>query len=452
MNEYEKTDRSTGHKPTHYNVIQIVAHDLGKELGCYGRAACTPNLDALSNSGVHFKDAVTSSTPCSPARGVLMTGMYAHRNGLIGLVNAGWTLPSSVPTIVDYFNRAGYETVLSGFQHECRRPEELRYRKLLSSPPPDWTGSARPFYYVENVVDAALDYLQGRQEDRDKPFYLNMGLFEAHDPWDREQYNPFTPNPGEIDIPPFMADVPALRNEYAGFLGGVGYMDDQLGRFLDWFYDSPLAQNTILLFTTDHGIAFPRAKTSLYEPNNEVALIVRPPGGGEGRVIDTPVTSIDLLPTLLDWCGLPEADGIDGRSYLPLLRGESCQVREHLFFERNFHDNFDPIRAVRSGRYKYIRNFAERLDAPMPWEGEPCASRDSFWDQHADRKRPEEELYDLAEDPNEFKNLAGDPSMRSHLERLREVLEHWMAESGDFLAGAHGPVFRPAQEVGHVHF
>ena len=420
------------------NVISIILHDSGQEFGCYGKPVKTPGLDALAAEGVVFTNHFCNSTPCSPARGALMTGQFAHHNGLIGLVNKGWDIPHHKLTIVDHFNNAGYETVRCGLQHE-RHPKDrraMRYQKTFST-----RGHKDPEkrqISVERVTAAAKGYLEGRKAS-DKPFYLNMGIFENHAPWSRRCYKPFMPDPAKAELPAFLPDIAPIRKQWAAFLGALLYTDKTLGEFFEFLTTSGIDKDTLVIFTVDHGVSFPRAKTTCYEAGMETALVMKLPGAIKaGAKLDQMVSHVDLMPTILDACGLPAVENVDGRSFWALLTGGEYEPNKYIYTERNFHEDYDPMRSVRDERYKYIRNFSARPDRLTVAECEAMDSktRVNLWLARSKRPRSLEELYDLANDPHETVNLADQAELARVKKRLRDELFRWMNATGDYLAGA----------------
>ncbi|MCL5269938.1 MAG: sulfatase, partial [bacterium] len=369
--------RAPGKKPQRPNIIHIIVHDLGNSLACLGYPDVqTPNLDALAAEGVRFTNHFCNSTACSPARGCLMTGRYAHANGLISLAHMGIVLPESEQTIVDVMNGAGYETYNFGTQHERAR-QKNRYKHL----------DKVECMYVEDMANNMIDFLK-HHKPSDGPFYANGGTFDVHQPWNTRLK--LGPKPGthapidlgperrafqarykadELTIPPFLPDMPHFRQELRQFYGIISHMDAQIGRILDTLKETGLDQDTLVYFTTDHGIGFPRAKGTLYDPGLTTAMIMRWPGRFKaGLECPHPTSHVDLLPTLMELLDLPIPERVQGRSYAPSLLGRAYSPAECLFMERNFHGDFDPMRAVRTGRHKLIRNFSERPRFRYPWE------------------------------------------------------------------------------------
>jgi len=432
--------------PERPNILHVIPHDLGRELGCHGRGWLdTPHLDALASEGVRFDAYTCTSTPCSPSRGCIQTGRVAHRNGLLGLVNRGWELPPSVPTVTDALGAAGYETVLAGFQHERRRRADLRYARDLSRRPDG--GEEVGDMLIERGVDRVLAFLRERRAG-DPPFFLNLGSWETHAPWTRPEYAPHAPRPEDVVVPPFLPDGHVTRAQLARFAGAVAFLDRQVGRLLEALRSTGLEQDTLVAFTTDHGIAFPRAKSTLYEPGLATTLLLRWPGELEaGRVVSDRIPNIDLLPTYCEVAGAEPPQGIDGRSFWGLVRGAAgATPRERVFYERNFHDDFDPQRAVVEGRYKLVRNLARRRARSHPHDMDWMREERDLWRGFLDADRPFEQLFDLESDPDEMRSLAGERAHAETLARLRAALDRWMEDTGDFLRGAAEPVFFPGEE------
>lgn len=366
-----------------------------------------------------------------------MTGMAAHNNGLAGLANPGWdwSLPDGVMTIVDYFNGHGYETVHSGMQHERQDKHHNHYSRVL--PYDGW---------VENAVDGAIHFLENRQPD-DKPFYLNIGTNEVHSgQW--QSYKPDRSHtrahdlygsldPASIKLPAYLPDFPEIRREWAAFAGCVQYWDSQIGRLLNTIERLGYYENTVVVLTTDHGVATHRGKGTLYREGVEIALAIRCPGlDKRGRVTDALIPNIDLLPTLLDACGIDPRSEVQGRSFLPLLLGQSYCERTHVCLERNFHTDFDPIRSIRSRDFTLIENYDQgRFYCATPDQVTKLQTPYTNWFTQMWPKgslpRPRLEMFDRRQDKQEFTNIANNPAYQSILQQLQQQLHEWMHATSD---------------------
>jgi len=422
------------------NILYMVCHDLGRTLGCYGKPVTSPNLDRFANQGALFTTAFCSSPACSPSRGCAMTGQTAHTNGLMGLVNRGWSMPESTRTIVDYLNDAGYLTAHFGLQHEQHSAAANRYQVEGYR--------QRSDLYAENAVDQAIEFLEVHK-NTSRPFYLNVGTLEVHcSQWqgkldNGERLSVYgTEALDRVYVPRVFPDVPQVRREMAKFQGAIRFLDGQFGRLMAAVDGAGLADNTIVVFTTDHGMAGMRAKMTLYDLGVENALMIRLPGRiAAGQRIDDLVANIDLMPTLLEAAGAEIPPQVQGRSFWGRITGGSAvDSRSEIFTERNYHggviSHYDPMRAVRTDRYHYIRNFGDDpreywLPQDVPYMNEDYADWwDYLWPQPA-LPRSREELFDVVADPDEFTNLADDPGYAQIKADLASKLEHWMEETAD---------------------
>lgn len=363
-----------------------------------------------------FRNCHSAAPTCSPSRAALLTGRWPHSVGMLGLAGDGYRLADYHQHAAWYLKSRGYETVLSGVQHIARAPhapprDVLPYDRFLNHTPSRF----EPEYDTETVVSSARDYLH---ESHDRPFFLSVGFFEPHrtNRGDRRCFaHEIEAEPAEVaaearyDMPlGHLPDTPTTRRESANFRRGVAIADRKFGAVLDAIDSAGLRDETLVICTTDHGPGFPGAKKTLTDRGTGVMLILRGPGVPAGSVNDSLVSQIDLVPTVTELVGVPTPRWAQGVSLAPLLRGERDSVREELFSEQTFHDDYCPLRAVRTDRYKYIRNFdvrsspgVDRGPAQALWESAGWGSEPA----------PTEELYDLLFDPNETNNLAtGSPS------------------------------------------
>ena len=433
------------------NIIYIVAHDLGRMLGCYGRGFESPNLDRFAAEGALLTNASCASTACSPSRGCAWTGQYAHTNGLMGLVNRGWSLPVEGRTIVDGLNDAGYHTALIGLDHTRRFREDHRFTEY---------GPADPRSAV--VVDHAIEFLRGRaQVPADQPFYLNMGTIEVHgSQWgthfaNREEGGSNPPLdrygwtcPDQAPIPTTFKDAPQVRQEMANYGECIRYLDFHLGRLFNAIDRLGLRDNTLIMFNTDHGMEGLRGKGTLYELGVEIACMLRGPGIEAGTRVDHLIQNIDYVPTFLEAAGAPIPDEVQGRSFWPALTGEDYVPAEMIFAERNYHGgaertypdgtpfSYDPMRSVRTDRYRLIHNLgADRTRSwtpeDVPEVRESFASYPSSLFPAGGSPRAEIELYDLDADPYNWHDIADVLQHASVKAQLLAALEHWRVDTAD---------------------
>ncbi|MHB8648182.1 MAG: sulfatase family protein [Thermomicrobiales bacterium] len=415
------------------NIVCVITHDTGIHLGCYGAGVATPHLDALAMEGVRFNQAHCTAPQCSPSRASLLTGLYPHANGMLGLAHRGWELRPDIRCLPHYLADGGYATYHFGFQHEAyRHPERLGYQHSDTSTINAASVAAKVSACIANQPVA--------------PFFIMAGFDETHRPFDRPGYDPDPPE--SVTVPPWLPDILAVREEIGQLNGMVKAVDRAVAAIRAAIADHPQAANTLFIYTTDHGTAMPRAKGMLYEPGTRTALLMHWPLGfvGGQRVSDL-LVNVDILPTLLDAAGLPIPTGLHGRSFLPLLRDEPYRPHAHIFTELTWHDRYNPMRGVRTARYTYARSFIAAPLVYMPSDILNSPSGAALAPAYYGAVRPPEEFYDRATDPLEQVNLAHDPAHASEFARLRGLVEAWMNATNDPLL--RGPVRgKPEDEPG----
>ncbi|MHC4426810.1 MAG: sulfatase family protein, partial [Planctomycetota bacterium] len=416
------------------NILFITADDLGLQLGCYGETLIkTPNMDKLAAGGVQFQIAYVAQASCSPSRSAMFTGLHTHSTGQYGLTNSGFALHPKLrdKTIPNLLKAAAYRTGIIGKLHVA--PEEsfqFDFRDTNS-------GKTRQ---VRWVADRAETFLQ---ETGDQPFFLMVNYSDPHAfrrSEDRTKWyfppqvdglpaNPLPP--GKKTLFTFQQiDTPPQRVRTAGYYNAVQRLDDGIGMLMDVLDKHHHREDTVVIFIGDHGPPFARGKTTVYEAGIRIPFIVRWPGVAKPMRSQAMVSTIDILPTILDATGVAPAGKMHGRSLRPVLKDADAPWREYLVAEFHFHGRrpFYPRRAIRDHRYKLIHNLlagkarpstgidadpAYRVSQQPHYDGTPV--RRAF-DTFADP--PEFELYDLQNDAVEFDNLAGKPEYAAIQERL----------------------------------
>ncbi len=410
------------------NIILFITHDQGQFLKCYNTPATpnslkTPNLDKLAKDGIRFTNYFCTAPQCSPSRGSIQTSLYPHQNGLMGLVNRGWSLPSRNRTIPMYLREAGYSTHLIGLQHEAIDVKTLGY-DTVSKRMKDYR------YDTNRMFSEYESFLENHRND-EKPFFLNIGTIEIHRPfviWSQAN------DTYSVKVPPFLPDNDKVRKDLSLYYGIINPVDEIIGKIIEILERTGLRENTLFIYTTDHGSPFPRAKCTLYDPGIKILLVMNCPNQklfNGGQVFKQMISNIDLLPTLLDFIGAQIPEKIEGKSFLPVLKDTTLPFRSEIFTEKNYHDMYDPLRSVRTRAFKYIRNFepCEYL-YQIPLDIERGLSGQELKDK-IKMKRAEEELYDLEKDPNEVNNLVNNPTYENTLFVLRQKLLDWMKETND---------------------
>jgi len=411
------------------NVLYLHSHDTGRYVQPYGHAVPTPHIQRLADEGVLFRQAFCTVPACSGSRAALLTGRHAHANGMLGLAHRGWALDDYGQHLVRTLDDAGYWTALIGEQHVSADPGILGYDVVADLPD----------HHAETVAPAFRRMLDERPTDR--PFFASVGFVETH----RDFAEPVSEAEVRCALPPAnLPDTPETRRDMAAFKASARKLDEGVGGVLAALDDAGLAQDTLVIFTTDHGLAFPGAKATLTDRGLGVLLILRGPGGFTGGTVqDALVTHLDLFPTICELAGIEAPDWLQGRSLVALAQGATAELHDAVFAELTYHAAYEPQRSVRTRRWKYIRRFDDDHDGPVPANTDDSPSK-TLWLEHGWLERPvaREQLYDLVLDPNEANNLAGDPTYAPVLDELRERLERWMEETDDRLLD--GPVAPPA--------
>ena len=413
------------------NILYLHSHDTGRFIRPFGHAVDTPNLQRLAEEGVLFRNNHCICPTCSPSRSALLTGTYPHENGMLGLAHRGFRLHDYGWHVIHPLKEAGYHTVLSGTQHIAsqRLADELGVAQ-----PADVIGYDECLGWEPEAHTQAVEWLRSKPTG---PFFLSVGFHETH-----REFPELEDGDGEdprYTLPPApLPDTPRTRTDTARFNKMARDLDARMGAVLAALDEEGLAENTIVVCTTDHGIAFPRMKCNLQDSGTGTFLIVRGPGGfGGGAVVDAMTTHMDLYPTLCELVGIEPPERLRGKSLLPLVRGETDRLHDEIYTEVSYHASYEPMRAVRTDRYKYIRRFDPRLRPVLP-NCDAGLSKEAWLAAGWGDKRPEEEmLFDLMFDPNETGNLVEDPGLAYVLSDMRTLLAAHMEQTDDPLCAGY---------------
>ena len=410
------------------NVLIVTTHDTGRFIEPYGVSTVdTPNLNRLAAEGARF-NAYTTAPQCSPSRASLTTGRYPHANGTMGLTHRDfrWDLHPDERTIPQILRTVGYRSGHWGVEHASRDPRRIGN---------DVFDETREIDAITDGVERFID------ADRTRPFVVQVGFGETH----RVGGHGFGGQPYEakgITVPPYLVDAPDTRADLADFQGCVNRVDAYIGRLVGILEERDLLDETLVLYVGDHGIAFPRAKCTLYDPGIEISLIARLPGSplSSGVAPSGMVSNLDVVPTLIELTGAEAPPDLHGASLLPVADGSAPGYTE-LFVEKTYHSYYDPMRGIRTNRWKYIRNFETGLGVEIPSD---IAGSGAYRDV-AGRMNPshhvEVELYDLQADPSERVSVAGRPETAAVEAELGAKVIDWMRDTGDPLLD--GPVQSP---------
>jgi arylsulfatase A-like enzyme len=349
---------------------------------------------------------------------------------MLGLAHRGFRLTEPSQHLATTLRDYGYRTILAGIQHVTTGdPSELGYETVLHSP------GAECEEITENAIAAMRSHVEGSSG---KPFFLDVGYFETHRPFPAAE-----PAASRYVQPPSpLPDTPETRQDIADYNLSVTRLDRALGRVLDALGQLGLAGTTLVIATTDHGIAFPRMKCNLTQHGTGVLLILRGPGVPTGAVTDALVSQIDIFPTICELTGTRVPTWLQGRSLVPVLEDTAAAVNEQIFSEVTYHAAYEPQRSIRTPRWTYIERFGDRRLPVLP-NCDDGASRDLLLDNGWDEMEMEpRQLYDNIFDPAQGRNLVNDPRIADVAADLRERLHGWMERTGDPLR--HGEVPLPA--------
>ena len=448
---------ATANEPPRPNVLWLIAEDMSPDLACYGGQAETPNLDALAARGMRFTRAFTTAPVCSASRSAFMTGMYqtaigahnhrSHRDD-------GYELPPGVRVLPDRLREIGYHT--ANVRSIFSKGSDLGW--VSGTGKTDWN-----FTYTGAGPGGSGAAGQPFDSDRwaslvgSRPFYAQVNFSETHrgGAWNAAHRRIDEPiDPAAVELPPYEPDHPVVREDRAQYLNAVMALDVKIGHVLDRLEADGLAENTVVIFFSDHGEAHVRGKQWCYDSGLHVPLIVAwppgldPPAGYEaGGVSDRLVEAIDVTATTLTIAGVEKPDGMQGR----VLFGPHAEPPpEYAYAARDRCDETTfRIRTLRGPRFRYVRNhlahrpflllnrYKETQYPALPairslyaaGELDPVQARLA-----APGPRPYEELYDTDADPHEVVNLADDPAHVETLRTMRAVLDAELAATGD--AGA----------------
>lgn len=414
------------------NLLFIMADDCTfRDLGVYGGQAYTPNLERLASEGMRFERCFQASPMCSPTRHNIYTGLYPVKSG--AYTNHTFAY-DDVRSIVHYLRPEGYRVALSGKTHV--KPE-----------------SVFPFEYSrgskeDSLIDmAAVDAIMKDAAEGGKPFALFACSNEPHAPWTKgEQYRDRY-DLDALELRPYMVDTPETREQYRNYLAEVTYFDEEVGRVLALLEANGLAENTLVMVVSEQGNSFPFAKWSCYDSGLQSMMIVRWPGKVEpGSETAAMVEYVDICPTFVEAAGGQPAPVLDGKSFMPVLLGETDRHKDVVYglqTSRGIYSGPDhyAIRSIRDEKYKLVMNldseatFYNSMDTKdwfASWErAAEAGDRHAIATLKRYHKRPALELYDVTEDPYEMNNLAANPEYAEVMASMKSQLEAWMASQGD---------------------
>ena len=409
------------------NLVFIIADDCTfRDISCYGGQAKTPNIDRLALQGIRFTRCFQAAPMCSPTRHNIYTGLYPVKSG--AWPNHTRAYPH-VKSIVHYLRSLGYRVTQTGKTH-------INPRTVF--PFENFGGGKNPDMKY-------IDRLFAETAKGGKPFCLFACSNEPHSPWNKGDASAYPP--AKVKLPPYLVDTPRMRSDFSNYLAEITYYDSQVGEIVGLLEKHGLSKNTLVMVVSEQGSAFPFGKWTCYDHGLQSAMIVRWPGQVmAGSETDAMVEYVDVTPTFIDVAGGKPIAPLDGRSFLPVLRGKADTHKDFVYgimTTRGIINGTDAfaIRSVRDTRYKLILNLNHESKftnacTKMPLfrsmvakaeTGDPLAKRLVRAYHH----RPAVELFDMEADPLEMNNLAGRAGTRKTEARLRQELATWMRSQGD---------------------
>jgi N-sulfoglucosamine sulfohydrolase len=441
---------SKGLAQTKPNILLIVSEDNGPELGCYGdRFARTPHLDQLAEDGILFRQAFVPQAGCSQSRASFLTGLYPHQHGQIGLATWGFRLyRNDTPNLPRSLKKVGYRTGLIGKLH-INPASAFRFDMH------EITGANFQRKGLGEYARHAKEFISAGEE----PFFLSVNYPDAHDPWitqvDGLPKEPQTKD--DVRTMEYMGiDSPEFREMVADYYNCMSRLDSLIGNLLQELDESGKADNTIVIYIGDHGADMLRGKRTCYEGGLRIPMLMKWPGRIAAQVRDEFVSTLDLMPTLLKASGANDVAGLPGAELQPLFQPSSTKWRTHFFAEYHTHaaaPNYFPQRSVRGERYKLIESLLpdtihpdydktieklhgdytkQKYSGKLDLNTVIASASPTVKSAYAlMRTPPRYQLYDLDQDPHEFKNLAADPQHADILSEFEQRLTKWRTETND---------------------
>lgn len=442
-----------GYSEDSLNVVLFVTDDQSPDTGCYGNKVIqTPNLDQLATEGTRFDRAFCTTASCSASRSVILTGQFNHTNGQYGHAHSyhHFKTKKEVRSLSTYLSKVGYRTARVGKFHVA--PEELYpFDRVLK-------GNSRHPVEMANQCQAFI------REKSEKPFFLYFCTSDPHRSGETYQDDPNLPNafgnrtqprsglkkisydPAEVLVPGFLPDTPVCRSELAQYYESCSRIDQGLGVLINELKRAGVYDKTVIIFTSDHGMAFPGGKTTVYEGGLRVPYVIRHPLlRSRNGVSQAMISHVDIVPTILDIAGgLEKKLPLHGRSILPAIRTPDPQKWNRVFASHTFHEitMYYPMRVVRNSKYKLIWNIAHGLPYPFAsdlwaaptWQDVYNKGPNTLYGKRSVNDyihRPEFELFDIESDPDESVNLANEAKYKTVLNQLKDEMKRFQSRTKD---------------------
>lgn len=437
------------------NILLITADDLNYDsLGVTGCRVegISPHIDLLASEGMHFEHAHVSIAVCQPSRSVLMTGRYPHRNGALGFE----PIHPNIPTLQEQLRQGGYLNGIIGKNAHLAPKEKFCWDSYIHTMNEENGYGRDPlkYYHLSRAFIAEAQALG-------KPFFLMANSHDPHRPFagSEDERSEFGRNidvsrryrPEEVSVPGFLPDIPQVREEVSQYYSSAHRCDETVGEILRALHESGLDDDTLVMFLSDNGMAFPFAKTNCYLNSTRTPWIVRWPGRVNPGTVDREhlISGVDFMPTILEAAGLPQITGMDGKSFLPLFSGQQQEGREQVFtvFNKTAANRGYPMRCLQSVRFGYIFNawsdgqtvFRNESQRGLTFKAMQAAAENDVTIARRVRLfeyRVSEEFYDFQQDPCALRNMIHEPEYQSEIDRMKKQLLEVMYSTNDPVADA----------------
>ena len=401
----------------------ITCHDIGQHLGCYGfETVQTPNIDNLAEKGIVFRNSYSTSAVCSPGRGSLHTGRYPQSNGLMGLTHAPWwwRLNEDERHTAQILGERGYATYLIGFNHVDPDPKRLGYQHVPKMVDKGEAG----------ITKTAVDIIESLSLD--SSVFIKIGYHLVH----RAFRNKADSTKG-VFVPPYLANTKDMREDLSEFQADIKYFDKQIGDILTAINSSKISKNTLVVFTSDHGIPYPGSKWTVRRAGIQVPFIMYKPNTAfsNGKQYFDIFSNVDFLPTLLSFLKIERPDNLQGMDFMPLIEGqESAGPRKYAYAQYTTDMKRDNVsRCVITENYHLIRYFDQGRSIKIPINVHPQRFASHLERMSSKAPRPFAQLYDIQNDPFELYDIGSNEDFNAVKDELSSELLNWMKEVDDQL-------------------
>ncbi|WP_088323856.1 sulfatase family protein [Polaribacter tangerinus] len=444
------------------NVVLILMDDQGYDTSVDGMKGFeTPNFDSFSKQGIRFTNAYASVPSCSPSRSSINTGMFPHSNG-------HWrnTITPSLQDGDEAFSRQAKRVDKVGIHEYIKTlPEILKEngfftaitQKFHMSPPWKFPYSDRDPVH-NNPAEYKKVITEFIKKSGNKPFFFQVNISPPHRNFDAhmKKFPEYMVDPDKIIVPDYLPDTPMMREDLSKYYGCIQLADACAGAVIETLKEKGEFENTLIIFTSDQGQPYHRAKASAYSEGLHVPYVVFGPNILKGKVSEALISHVDIMPTILSFLNLPIPETVQGKSLLPVLNGKQEKVagRKYIFAEHNSHGpdprEHYPSRVVFDGRFYFIKNLMPKKTYLLPadlreykgWSNKSYDATVLAKETHPmqynllrtlEKGRPAEELYDMQNDTYQLVNLANKLAYKDKKIELRKALNIWRKETGDLV-------------------